>query len=72
MPLNNEERANHAFDALNEYLESKGESIYAPDEEILSYEISDLICDLLHLGDKRGFNYAEQIDRALKHYREEL
>jgi hypothetical protein len=68
MPMTNEERADHAGAAVAEYLSMKGEPHDLPAEE---YEISDLICDLLHLGDRFGFNHQELIERALMHYEAE-
>ncbi|MBE0626416.1 MAG: hypothetical protein IH606_16570 [Burkholderiales bacterium] len=70
MPINNRERADHASEALAAYLRSKGEydSPKPLDGFIEDYEISDLICDLLHLSDALGFGAAQQISRALIHY----
>lgn len=65
MPMNNEERAEHAGSAIAEYLSSKGEPHDAPAEE---HEISDLVCDLLHHGDRFGFHHQDILDRALMHY----
>lgn len=63
--MTNQERAEHAGAAVAEYLSSKGEPHDQPAEE---YEISDLICDLLHHGDRFGFDYQTLLDRALMHY----
>lgn len=73
MPMNNEERANHASEGLAQYLRSKGEydSPKPLGALIEEYEIADLICDLLHLSDRPGFNTHAQIDRALLHYEPE-
>ena len=68
MPMTNEERAEHAGNALTEYLSSKGEPHNQPAEE---HEISDLICDLLHHGDRFGFDHDDIISRALMHYEAE-
>jgi hypothetical protein len=68
MPMTNEERAEYAGAAVAEYLSMKGEPHDLPAED---YEISDLICDLLHHGDRLGFNHQELIDRALLHYEAE-
>jgi hypothetical protein len=65
MPMTNEERAEHAGNAMAEYLASKGEPHDQPAED---YEISDLICDLLHHGDRLGFDHRDIIGRALLHY----
>lgn len=65
MTMTNEERADHAYEALTAYLRSKGEPHVAPAEE---YEISDLICDLLHCGDRCGFHHQDILDQALMHY----
>ena len=66
--MTNEERAEHAGNAMTEYLSSKGEPHDQPAEE---YEISDLICDLLHHSDRFGYDPQAQIDRALLHYHAE-
>jgi len=68
MPMNNDERAGHAGNAMTEYLASKGEPHDQPAEE---HEISDLICDLLHHGDTFGFDHEAIIARALMHYEAE-
>lgn len=68
MPMDNEERAEHAGNAIAEYLSSKGEPHDLPAEE---YEISDLICDLLHHGDRLGFHHRTILERALMHYEAE-
>ena len=65
MPMNNEERADHAANAMAEYLLSKGEPSHMPPE---NYEISYLICDLLHHGDRLGFDHQAILDCALMHY----
>jgi hypothetical protein len=61
MPMTNEERAEYAGAAVAEYLSMKGEPHDLPAED---HEISDLICDLLHHGDRLGFDHHELIDRA--------
>jgi hypothetical protein len=65
MPMTNEERAEHAGNAITEYVASKGEPHDGPATE---YEISDLICDLLHHGNRCGFCHQDLLDRALMHY----
>lgn len=71
--MNNEERYGHASEGLAAYLRSKGE--YDSDKPLNSfiedYEVSDLICDLLHLSDRLGHNTENQISRALMHYKPE-
>ena len=73
MPINNRERADHASEALAAYLRSKGEydSAKPLSDFIDECEISDLICDLLHLSDALGFDTEQQISRALMHYEPE-
>jgi hypothetical protein len=66
--MDNNERAEHAEYALDQYLSSKGEAHGLPAED---YEVSDLICDLLHLGDRLGYDHQSIIDRALVHYEAE-
>ena len=68
MPMNNEERAEHAGNAITEYLASKGEP---HDQSAQPYEISDLICDLLHHGDRLGFAHESILAHALMHYKGE-
>jgi hypothetical protein len=68
MPMTNIERAEHAGAAVTEYLSSKGEP---HDEPAQDHEISDLICDLLHHGDRLGFDHEDIIATALMHYRAE-
>jgi hypothetical protein len=65
MPANNKERAEYAGAAITEYLSMKGEPHHLPADD---YEISDLICDLLHHGDRLGFNHQDLLDHALMHY----
>lgn len=65
--MNNEERRDHAADAFTAYLRSKGEPV-SDNPETDDYELSDLICDLLHLSDHLGYDPQTQIDRALTHY----
>ena len=67
MPTN-EERATFAKKALIGYLEAKQIKIEISIED---YEISDLICDLLHLGDILNFHSRDLLDRAIMHYEEE-
>lgn len=66
MPMDNEERSDHAVAGLLAYLASKGEPI--TDVPVEHYEIADLICDLLHLGDQYSYSYQELLDHALMHY----
>lgn len=68
MTPTNEDRAEYAASAMAEYLSAKGEPHGEPAED---YEISDLICDLLHHGDRRGFDHETLIARALMHYEAE-
>lgn len=68
MPMDNEERAYHALDALTGYLRSKGEPC---DDACDEYEISDLVCDLFHHGDRLGFDHRTILERALMHYEAE-
>lgn len=68
MPMTNEERAEHAGAAIAEYLASKGENGEPGNGE---YEIPDLICDLLHHGDRFGYDHRKLVERALSYYREE-
>ena len=68
MPMNNDERADHAGNAMAEYLASKGEPHDQPAE---GYEISDLICDLLHHADRLGFHFRDILSHALMHYKGE-
>jgi len=68
MPMDNEERAEHAGAAIAAYFSSKGEPHDPPAED---YEISDLICDLLHHGDRFGFDHSDILARALMHYEAE-
>lgn len=65
MPMDNDERAEHAGNAMAEYLASKGEPHDQPAED---YEISDLICDLLHHADRLGFHHRDILEHALMHY----
>jgi hypothetical protein len=67
--MDNIERAYYALDALTAYLKSKGEPCDGPGED---YEISDLICDLLHHGDLLGLNHQDILDRAIMHYEYEI
>jgi hypothetical protein len=68
MPINNQERRNHAEQAVRAYLKSKGEP--SP-EQIEETEIADLIADLHHLAQIDGFDI-ERIDRlAAMHYEAE-
>jgi hypothetical protein len=66
--MTNTERAEHAGAAIAEYLSMKGEPHDQPAEE---HEISDLICDLLHHGDRFGFDHDNIISQALMHYEAE-
>jgi hypothetical protein len=68
MPMNNDERADHAGNAMAEYLASKGEPHDQPAEDA---EISDLICDLLHHAARLGFHHRDILERALMHYEAE-
>lgn len=63
--MTNRERAEHAGNAMSEYLSSKGEPHNLPGED---YEISDLICDLLHHSDRLGFDAQDILDTAQMHY----
>ena len=64
----NKERAAFAEKGLIEYLSTKQESFEISTRD---YEISDLICDLLHLGDTLDFHHRDLLDRAMMHYEEE-
>ncbi|MCB1563916.1 MAG: hypothetical protein KDJ75_10105 [Alphaproteobacteria bacterium] len=66
--MNNEERAEHAGNAMSEYLSSKGEP---HDREAQDYEIADLICDLMHLADRHGFDIESIKNMAEMHYQGE-
>lgn len=68
MPMDNNERSEHAANALSSYLRSKGEPSGPP---LADYELSDLIYDLLHLGDRLGYNHRTLIECALLHYEAE-
>lgn len=68
MPMNNDERAEHAGNAMAEYLASKGEP---HGQSADNDEISDLICDLLHHAARLGFHHRDILDRALMHYEAE-
>ena len=63
-----EERYDHATAALQAYYEAKGE--LAPDLSS-HYEVSDLICDLLHLPTSKNFHKDDVLDTALMHYEAE-
>jgi len=60
-----EERYDYATAALQTYNKAKGEA--APDLSS-HYEISDLICDLLHLATSKDFHKDDVLDTALMHY----
>lgn len=68
MPMTMEERYEHAIAALQAYNRAKGEA-----EPDLSshYEISDLICDLLHLTTSKDFHKSGVLDTALMHFKAE-
>lgn len=66
--MNNQERAEHAGAAVTEYLSSKGEP---HDESAEQYEISDLICDLLHHGSGLGFSWEKIIETAMLNFHAE-
>ena len=68
MPMTMEERYDHATAALQAYYETKGEP--APDLSS-HYEISDLVCDLLHLATSKNFHKDDVLDTALMHYEAE-
>ena len=65
MPMTMEERYDHATAALRAYNKAKGEP--APDLSS-HYEISDLICDLLHLATSKNFHKDDVLDTTLMHY----
>jgi hypothetical protein len=68
MPMTMEERYDHAIAALQAYNKEKGEA-----EPDLSshYEISDLICDLLHLATSKDFHKNDVLDTVFMHYEAE-
>ena len=65
MPMTMEERYDYAIAALQAYNKSRGES--APDLSS-HHEISDLICDLLHLAAGNGFHKDDVLDTVFMHY----
>jgi hypothetical protein len=65
MPMTMKERYDHAAAALQAYNKAKGEA--SPDLSQY-YEISDLICDLLHLATSKSFQKDEVLETALMHY----
>lgn len=70
MTITNEDRAEYAGNAITEYLSSKGEQWdnTGPEREC---EISDLMCDLMHLADRHGFDAWRITERAIWHHYEE-
>ena len=70
------ERKIHAQAALEAYLKEKGTAMKEAkfgSIEIENYEVSDLICDLLHYArDKFEEETQLTIDRAMLHYEGEL
>ena len=63
MEITNEQRAQWARGAL--------ESFDGYDPEDLESSITDLVCDLRHLADRREINWAALIDRVTRHYEAE-
>jgi hypothetical protein len=69
MPMTMEERNDYAIAALQAYNKAKGE---ATEPDLSSHhEISDLICDLLHLATSKDFHRNDVLDTALMHYEAE-
>jgi len=67
-PPTNQERAEHAGNAITEYLSSKGE---AWDEPAYPEEIIDLISDLLHHAHRLDFDTEHIYRIALTHFQYE-
>lgn len=69
MPMNNEERAAYAREALTAYCAAKeGRNRY---EIIPTTQAEDLICDLLHLARRIGDNPLQKIATALTNFEAE-
>ena len=72
MPMNMEERLDHARSALQAYQSAKGEPAAENDSDFMDTDASDLIADLLHLQKHLGFKDAgSTIQTALMHYEAE-
>ena len=69
MSMDNKERALSGQAALDAYLSFKGEG---RSRTPYRYEITDLICDLLHLGDLYNLPTESFFDRAMLHYEGEI
>lgn len=63
----NKDRADWARIAVRVYAEETGS-----DQEDLETNIADLLCDLRHLCDERGFDFGYCDDRGAEHYAEEV
>ena len=72
MPMNLEERLDHARAALTAYFEAKGEPLPEGPSDYQDTDASDLIADLLHLQKFLGFkDETSTIATALMHYEAE-
>jgi hypothetical protein len=69
MPMTMEEKYDHAISAMRAYSKARGES--GEPDLATHYEISYLICDLLHLATSKGFHKHEVLDTAFMHYKAE-
>jgi hypothetical protein len=69
MPMTMDERYDHAIAVMRAYSKTRG----ASGEPGLAthYEISYLICDLLHLTASKGFHKHEVLETAFMHYKAE-
>lgn len=64
---NNRDRAEWAREALDGFIAETGNASGTTDEHV-----SDLLCDLRHLCDAEGVEWAAMIRRANMHYRAEI
>ena len=69
MPMTMEERYDYAITALQVYNKAKGDT--AEPDLSSHHEISDLICDLLHLATSKDFHKNDVLDTAFMHYEAE-
>ena len=65
--MNNEERANDAFDVVKKFSDKLG-----LDGEEMSTKISDLICSLRHLSDQYGEDFQACLESGTKNYESEI
>lgn len=65
--LTNEQRAEWAYRAVQKHSQTTGS-----EEEEMDTQMSDLLCNMMHMADEQGLDFSEVMEQASRHYDTEV